>query len=119
MVDVDYYLALNAVIYVALAAGALTWRRQGIPKPGTPEEAFDMLERGIRHAFPDTKDGFTWREEMTRVRTELNPRVKWDEIQKDLDRYETYKYGDGPSPGVPGVEFLKLVKFLQGVRHLP
>lgn len=114
--ELDYEILLNAAAYAALAAGILTWRRQRVlPKPGSPEEAFAMLERALRHAFPDLKEGLTWREQLSRAKS-LDAELGWGSIEKDLDAYETYRYGKGSPPEMVGPEFLKLVRFLRGVR---
>ena len=75
-----------------------------------------MLEASFRHAFPDIKDGFTLEEGIARARKSLKERVAWDEIERDLNEYEAYRYGNGPIPKTPGVEFLRLVKVLGSVR---
>jgi hypothetical protein len=114
--ELDYEILLNVIAYIALAAGLLTWRRQRIlPKPSNTEEAFGMLEKSLRHAFPDLRDGFTWREELSRAKR-LKPDLGWDSIEKDVSAYEMYRYGQNPPPKEVGVEFLKLVRFLKGVR---
>lgn len=117
--NLDYEILLNVLVYGALAGGILAWRaQQSLPKPRSLEEAFEMLEHALRHVFPDMKDGFTWREELSRARS-LRPDLGWSSIEQDLNAYETYKYGTQPPPKMFGVEFLKLVKALRrmGPRH--
>jgi hypothetical protein len=115
--DLSYEILLNVAVYGALGAGVFAWLRQPrLPNPRSSEEAFAMLEKSLRHAFPDLKDGFTWREALSRLK-DLKPDLGWESIDVDRKAYEEYKYGRGPPPGKVGVEFLKLVRFLKGKRQ--
>ena len=112
--DLDYEVALNAFAYVSLAIGLVQWRRQRLTLPADPVAAFRLLEVNLKRAFPDISEGFTWREAISRARN-LKADIEWDKIEKDVNGYEAYRYGDGPVPPTPGNEFLVLLKSLRRV----
>jgi hypothetical protein len=112
--DLDYEIALNAFAYASLAIGLVQWRRQRLPPPADSVAAFGLLEVNLKRAYPDISEGFTWREAISRARN-LKADIEWDNIEKDVEVYEAYRYGDGPAPPPPGNEFLRLLKALRRV----
>ena len=104
-----------AIAYASLAIGLIQWRGQRLPPPADSAAAFRLLETNLKRAFPDIKEGFTWREAISRARN-LSADLEWDKIEQDVNVYEAYRYGDGPAPPAPGNEFLRLVKALRRAR---
>ena len=77
--SLEYEFALNAAAYFSLAAGLVQWRRQRLTLPVGSVAAFQLLERSLERAFPDIKEGFTWREAISRTRNaQGGPRVGQD-----------------------------------------
>jgi len=108
----EILIALNAAAYGALAAGIVVLRRLHGPDPTDSRAAFGLLEKALRKAIPDLKDGFTWREgvgQAKRKGLDLN----WQELDRSLQDYEAYRYGKGPDPGAPRPEMLKLLRELR------
>jgi hypothetical protein len=110
--NLDYVLALNAIAYTSAGAGALQLRKQRQTKPVDSLAAFQLFEVSLRRAFPDLKEGFTWREAVSRTRG-LTTDLDWVKIGGDLDLYEAYRYGGDPLPPMPGIEFFRLLKALR------
>jgi hypothetical protein len=113
--ELDYEIALNIIAYASLGLGVDRWNRQRLRLPSDPVAAFSVLEASLRRAFPDIRDGFTWREAITRARS-ARPELDWTRLEKDVDAYERYRYGDGEAPPAMGGEFLQLLKAVRRLR---
>lgn len=105
-------IVLDVAVYASLTAALLQWRRQRIPSPRDARTAFHLLEDALRRSFPDLPQGFTLREGLTRAR-QADPELRWEDIDRTLDQYESFRFGDGSSPALPVPEVMKLVKALR------
>ena len=88
-------------------------RRLQAPNPADAKAAFGLLEAALKKTFPGLPEGFTWREGMAearRKRLDLN----WEELDRELNDYEAYRYGSGLAPAASQPELLKLLKSLRG-----
>lgn len=106
--------ALDALLCVGIFVGYFTIaRRKSNIKITSLREAFEYLEKRLRQAFPDLRDGFTWGEAMTRVRPLYESREEdWTLVNGILEKYQAYRYG-GVDPGnVPIDDVLKLAMTL-------
>jgi hypothetical protein len=103
---------LNLAVYASLAAALLQWNRQRIPVPRDARTAFHLLEDALRRSFPDLPQGFTLREGLTRAR-QADPGLKWEDIDRSLAQYESFRFGDGSTPSLPIPEVMRLVRALR------
>ena len=83
-------LIANAVLYALLILG-LFKRRSSRPVVSNVVEAFALLEKALE-SLPDLREGFTWREAMSRVEG-ISPEVNWESLQIVLKGYEAFRYG--------------------------
>lgn len=90
-------VAFDIVLYAALVISYAATRKQPLLRITNLREAFGFLEKRLKRAFPDLRDGFTWNEVITRVRP-MYDNVDWVEVDKVLQKYESYRYG-GVDPG--------------------
>ena len=90
-------VGFNVVLYAALIVGYVVRRKQRILQITNLNEAFELLEKRLKRAFPDLRDGFTWNEVMGRVKP-LYRKVGWVEVDQVLKKYQAFRYG-GDDPG--------------------
>ncbi len=113
-----FYLLVvfNVALYAAMIFGYMTIRKQPALRITSLREAFEFLERRLKRAFPDLRDGFTWNEAITRMKP-LYGNVDWVEVGGVFQKYEAYRYG-GVEPGDVQIEpIVKLaMKLPRGVR---
>ncbi|MDA4134351.1 MAG: hypothetical protein OK441_02135, partial [Thaumarchaeota archaeon] len=86
--------------------------RQRIPSPTDAAAAFRLLEDALRRSFPDLPYGFTLREGLARARL-AHFSLRWEDIDRTVAKYETFRYGGGPIPTLPQPEVMRLVKVLR------
>lgn len=103
---------LDAAVYASLVAALVQWRRQRVPAPRDARTAFRLLEDALGRSFPDLPQGFTLREGLTRAR-QADPDLRWEDIDRTLDQYESFRFGEGSSPALPVPEVMRLVKALR------
>ncbi|MGI0079554.1 MAG: hypothetical protein ACRECH_08015 [Nitrososphaerales archaeon] len=90
-------VAFNVALYVALIVGYVARRQQRILHITNLREAFNFLEKRLKRAFPDLREGFTWNEAITKVRP-LYSKADWVELDGVLRKYQAYRYA-GEDPG--------------------
>ncbi|MGD0638701.1 MAG: hypothetical protein ABSA72_11755 [Nitrososphaerales archaeon] len=105
-------IAFNVAAYASLAGAVVQWHRQRIPNPHDAAAAFHLLEEALGRSFPDLPRGFTLREGLTRARL-AGLGLGWEEIDRKVAEYETFRYGGGPIPSLPQPEVMRLVKVLR------
>lgn len=89
--------AIDIALFAALILGYSTIRKRKPLRITDLRQAFDFLEKRLQQAFPDMREGFTWIEAMSRVKTLCN-REDWKEVDEVLQKYQAYRYG-GVEPG--------------------
>ncbi len=103
---------VNIAVYVSIAVGVIqTRRRRTAKKLAGSNTAFGLLESAMMKRFPDLPEGFTLREGLRRARS-IEPDLGWDKIERSLDGYEAYRYGDDPPPSNEQPELGKLIRKL-------
>ncbi len=90
-------VALNIALYAMIVAGYIMSRRIRIFRVTNLREAFEFLEKRLRRAFPDLREGFTWNEAMAKIKP-IHGNVDWIVVERVLQKYEAYRYG-GVDPG--------------------
>jgi hypothetical protein len=106
-------LALNGVLYAALAIAVLNRRMRRVSAKNLPE-AFKGLEIALKQAVPDLPAGFTWGEAVARLRS---AGVKTNKMESALKGYEDYRYGGTPLPDVDFHEVVKVANMLGGAKR--
>jgi len=105
-------LFVNIVIYVIFFVGLWkNWRRP-VVKATTLRDAFELLESSIHKAFPDLPEGFTWGEAISRARGLELKKIDWYELERELRKYESQRYGGQVVTKFSIREILKLVMYL-------
>ena len=100
-------LALDGAVYAILMLGIVASRRVSLPRVDDPNVAFGLLEKSVMRAYPDLKDGFTWREALARIKG-IDARIDWPNVMATLAEYEAYKYGNGDRPAGSLSEVVRL-----------
>ncbi len=100
-------LFLDGLVYAILMLGIVVSRRMLLPRVDDPDVAFGLLEKSVIRAYPDLKDGFTWREALARIRG-ADARIDWPNVMATLADYEAYKYGNGNKPAGSFSEIVRL-----------
>ncbi|MGI0078512.1 MAG: hypothetical protein ACRECH_02710 [Nitrososphaerales archaeon] len=90
-------IAFNVALYLALIVGYVARRKQHILRITNLREAFNFLEKRLKLAFPNLREGFTWNEAMMKVRP-LYRKADWVELDDVLRKYQAYRYA-GEDPG--------------------
>lgn len=102
-------MAVDSLVYASLAAGLVFLLR-------APRQlragSFSALGEVLRARFPDLPAGFTLREGLARAR-QVVPGLDWEEIDKELQAYEGYRYGGLPDSGAPSAAISNLVVALR------
>jgi len=105
-------IVFNVAAYTSLAGAVVQWYRHRIPNPPDAAAAFHLLEDALGRSFPDLPYGFTLREGLTRARL-AGLRLGWEDIDRRVTEYETFRYGGGPLPALPQPEVMRLVRVLR------
>ncbi len=105
-------IVFNVAACASLAGAVVQWHRQRIPNPRDAAAAFHLLVDALARSFPDLPFGFTLREGLTRARL-AGLRLRWEDIDRTVVEYETFRYGGGPIPALPQPEVMSLVKVLR------
>lgn len=91
----EFYLIIANLIAYALLAFVLLRAKKEIPKDLTLEQAFAILEDCLKRYYPSLKDGYTWQEALSNLKS-ANPainQIDWNEMENILKRYEAFRYG--------------------------
>lgn len=78
-------------------------------------EAFALLESEIRRCLPGIPSGFTWEEAVGEAR-KLRVDVDWPGVDREVQRYEGFRYGGKEEPAEGYEEIMKLAKELRRAR---
>jgi hypothetical protein len=103
-------LALNIVLYAALAVAVLKRRMRRVSAKNLAE-AFKGLEMALKQAVPDLPAGFTWGDAVARLRS---AGVQTSGMENALKGYEDYRYGGTPLPDLDFHEVVKVANMLGG-----
>jgi hypothetical protein len=95
-------LALNIVLYVPLVLPYVQRRRRMVHAANLVD-AFNGLEKALKHAVPDLPPGFTWEEAIARLKSSG---VQTKGMEAALKGYEDYRYGGSP---IPNLDFREVV----------
>jgi hypothetical protein len=107
----QYLLLTNLLLYIALIAGYLRFKRLAASKPCSLPEAFHLLELSLWKTYPDFPEGLTLREALSKVRN-LSFEVDWQEMDRLLTQYESYRYGGVVAPTPKLDEIIRLMNVL-------
>ncbi|MDG6905724.1 MAG: hypothetical protein JRN20_08070 [Nitrososphaerota archaeon] len=91
----EYYLVIvNLIVYSLLVL--VLWRPTNeIPENLTLEQAFAFLEDYLKRYYPSLKEGYTWQEVVSNLKS-ASPainQIDWGILEESLNRYEAFKYG--------------------------
>jgi hypothetical protein len=76
-------------------AFALVNTRRTLPKDISLEQAFGILEGSLKRYYPNLKEGYTWQEAISNLKS-ARPAiggVDWIDLENTLKRYEAFRYG--------------------------
>jgi hypothetical protein len=106
---------LNVIVYASLVFGLVLWRRGRAPLPTDTKALYKLLEATLGKAFPELPEGFTWREGLRWAKKEKRGlMMKWENIDKSIQNYEAFRYGNTPLPDEAHPELLELIRALGG-----
>ncbi len=105
-------VAADLLVYASLAAGLVLLLK---PPRSVQADSFFALGEVLKATFPDLPAGFTLREGLSRARQAV-PGLDWNEIDRELQAYEGYRYGGLPGSGAPGPVISELTSALRRSR---
>ncbi len=103
---------VNIVVYAIFFVGLKKNWKHPILQSTTIREAFQVLERSVRKAFPDLPQGFTWGEAISKAKSLELKKMDWLEFERELRKYEAHRYGGEEVSRFSVREILKLAALL-------
>jgi hypothetical protein len=92
--ELDYVAIGVILIEYLMITVHLLQRRNAVPSDVSLRDAFIILERCLRQAYPDLPEGFTWKEAISKIKSSSgDEKTDWGEIDALLEKYEAFRYG--------------------------